>query len=248
MDRDPLLLWRLATHLSVVDAALLIAGHDPSAFEGLRQNSGEGGFDISSFDKPPGFQAALTALTNAIRKRTLKSELFFAQDYPPEDNFGWGFITNQLVLSESDIEALVSGALMSPIEERQPPKGTIYLYREPHWGRTMIDVDDLKTWLRSRGVSTGFFFPSEQAELDDFLNPSHDHFAPELALAVMAWRALAGVNKYKNGVKSAIEAWIRANPDAWQSDLQLSDKAKDRIATLINWRPSGGAPRTGGET
>jgi hypothetical protein len=32
--------------------------------------------------------------------------------------------------------------------------------REVDWHRTVVAVEDMKRWLRSRGIGTGFFFPA----------------------------------------------------------------------------------------
>jgi len=68
---------------------------------------------------------------------------------------------------------------------------------------------------------------------------SHKHFAPELDLAMSAWRALADVNKFSGGAKAVIEKWINTNPDAWQGKEDLSKSAKERIIILVNWTKGG---------
>lgn len=64
MEMSSIDLWKLATELSVVHAALLIAGQDPSDFEHLRpENFGK---------RAPQFLPAKIALCNAILSGTLK--------------------------------------------------------------------------------------------------------------------------------------------------------------------------------
>ena len=55
--------------------------------------------------------------------------------------------------------------------------------------KTYITVASVKTWLVSRGVKTGFFFPVG-ADAADYLDPKHPRYAPKLAAAVKAWQAM----------------------------------------------------------
>jgi len=73
-----------------------------------------------------------------------------------------------------------------------------------------------------------------------YLNPQHEYYSLELAAAVDAWTALYSDGGYKNKFshKSQIEDYLRKrNP-------QLSDRAIERLATIVNPRKSGGAPPT----
>ena len=82
--------------------------------------------------------------------------------------------------------------------------------------------------------------------MDDFMDPDHDHFAPELDLAVKAWRALSSVRKTPGGVTTAIRKWLDANPQAWMGDGdQASNECKERIKTVVNWNKRGGPDKTG---
>lgn len=241
-DDDPLLLWRLAADLSVVDAAVLIVGANPSDFEALRGYSTWDARQTGSYSvaedaqAPAGFDAAFAAMRAAILKGNLKAQLTYPQDRR-------SFATDGLrIITTADLSRVtINGA------DGSLPGGHILTFqREPHWGASMLDVDDLKAWLRSRGVTTGFFFAKAEAAPADFLDPEHERFAPELALAVSAWTGLADQPSFKRGVKAAIEAWIAANPDAWRGDEPASDSAKERIATVVNWKPKGGMPKAGG--
>jgi hypothetical protein len=61
-----------------------------------------------------------------------------------------------------------------------------YETAEPDWGKTTINVEDLKIWLKNRGVKTGFFFPQGD-DTPDFLDSRHSNFSPKLAAAICAW-------------------------------------------------------------
>lgn len=74
---------------------------------------------------------------------------------------------------------------------------------------------------------------------EPYLDPSHNHYSKELAVAVNAWRTLydkGGAYKAKKSHKEQIKATLAGNG--------LSDAAIDRIATLVNPNKAGGAPST----
>jgi hypothetical protein len=234
-------LWRLAEEVSVIDAAVLIAGGDPAAIHSLNPNP-----EIESVNHPEGFQAAFRSICAAVNKRTLPARLAYPS-YSAASSHPSG--PNSLVIVESGAIAYsLSSDFILPSGEGFADEWSkkLVVERTPDWSKSFIDVSDLKAWLRSRGFNVGFFFAKEEPEDDDFMDPDHDHFSPELALAVKAWRALASEQKFKKGAKAAIEAWLTANPDAWEGDGKLSVNAKDRVITLVNWRRGGGAPASEG--
>lgn len=244
MDEANLNLWRLASDLTVEDAAILIAGGDPSAVDYEEDTFGRQQ-EVKRTTGHPGFLAVFTSLTNAIRKGHLSANLATRAD-------GGGPLSNRLegdiwILSHSEIAQIRSKLGNDPFVNT-PLDGAdgIQIQVEPDWTRTTMEVEGLKDWLRSRGYTTGFFFPQKEEPSDAFMNPDHVHFAPELALAVTAWRALEGKSGFARGVKAAIGGWIDANPDAWQGDGDLSENAKDRIVTVTNWQKRGGPPTVGG--
>lgn len=252
MDDAKLQLWRLVSDLSVEDAAILIAGGDPSDLD-YESDSFGNEYSVKRTTGHSGFLAVFTSLTNAIRKGHIQAHLAFRAKSGGVDPVRSAMAPNGLrgetwVMSKSDLSRLRDSLEGDPFGDT-PLDGAdgIRLEVEPDWTRATIDVEDLKAWLRSRGFTTGFFFPSQdESAPDDFMNPDHEHFAPELALAVSAWRGLASEQKFPRGTKPAIESWIDANPNAWLGDGEVSAAAKERIATLVNWRKSGGAPTTGG--
>jgi hypothetical protein len=243
VENDPLSLWRLAADLSVVDAAILIAGGDPSEIDRFHEDNPymtEEHKWKKRTTKHPGFVPAFSALKAAVLDGQIATHFqytatpYFEDMKFPIDKF---HIVSREVLSE------YLSAFYRPVEN---PNGKIAIFDEPDWAETFVKVDGLKSWLRSRGFTVGFFFNSDKAGPDEFMDKSHEHFAPELALAVEAWRALAEVQRFPRGPKAAIKEWIDANPDVWQGEDSLSNEAKMRIMTLVNWKRSGGANPTGG--
>ena len=234
---DPLSLWRLAADLSVEDAAILIAGGDPSAVE-AEQN----GFGIYQEVKKTtghrGYAAVFTALRNDILKGQLPALLQYR--YREVDEFSAERDSSTWIVSKVVLETLFDQSKHHTLES-----WGVRIVREPDWSATTVNVEELRSWLRGRGMTSGFFFPAEQPATESLLDPEHDHFAPELALAVTAWRALENETVRGKSAKARVEAWIKDNPQAWQGKQSLSGSACERIATLVNWQREGGAPITG---
>lgn len=239
-EDDPLFLWRLSDHLSVENAAILIAGGDPSAedevnLEGLdRVHTVRG----KRTDGHPGFVPAFTALKTAVRQGKLSARFEYkvSSGYKSRQDEDCWVVSGRILDDPAKLE-IVHG---------KDDSISILMWTEPDWSRTMLDVLGLKMWLQEKGFKTGFFFPATQANEDDFMDPSHEHFAPELAIAVAAWRALSQTQKFPQSPKATIKDWINNNPSEWQSKDELSSEAKERIAMVANWKRSGGANPTGG--
>lgn len=121
---------------------------------------------------------------------------------------------------------------------------------EPDWEKTTILVEDLKVWLRGRGLRTGFFFPLSE-DAPDFLNSSHKNYAPKLAAAIGAWEAVTADPKLIKGktVKQALLKWLRKNADQFgltKDDGNPNEQGIEEIAKISNWDAKGGAPKTPG--
>ena len=61
-------------------------------------------------------------------------------------------------------------------------------------------------------------------------------YPPELDLAMQAWEAVRN-DKGKGKPKAKVKAWLDKN-------TKLSNEAKERISTVVNWDKTGGATRT----
>ena len=88
--------WRLCDHLSVVQAALLVVGHDPSS----EANYVEG---WAPERRPTGYEAAKTAITNALKRGAIEGNLVKDADFDMNGNFD-GWKEGTIVLSESQVE------------------------------------------------------------------------------------------------------------------------------------------------
>jgi len=193
---DPLDYWRLCDELSVVQAALLIVGEDPSGTQDyIDQQQAE--------NRPEGYTAAKAALVNAIRGKRLRANLVEYEDFA-----------------------------------------------EPSWHLTTISVEDLRVWLRSRGINTGFFFPEPQAD-PDYLSQFHDNYSPKLAAAIEAWKAVSSDDQLRRGksVKQAVIVWLRQHANEFgltKEDGNPNEQGIEEAAKIANWDTKGGAPKTPG--
>ena len=193
--------WRLCDELSVIQAALLIVGADPSGCE-------------SSSNRPEvGCDAAKTALMNAIKGKRLRANVVY--DYVVDDDGEWTRCS------------------------------------EPDWHRTTIVVEDLRAWLKSRGISTGFFFFPEPQAVPNFLSESHEYFSSKLAAAIQATKAVAADPELRHGksVKQALIVWLRQHAGEYgltKDDGSPNEQGIDDVAKVANWDTKGGAPRTPG--
>jgi hypothetical protein len=195
LTTDPLDHWRLCDELSVLQAALLIVGENPSER------------DWGPESRLSGYDAAKAALINAIKGKRLAA--------------------NVINLVDLDGES-----------------------RRPDWDHTTIMVEDLKAWLRSRGIKTGFFFPAPEAG-PDYLSKFHPNYSAKLAAAIEAWKAVSADAELRRGksVKQALIVWLRRNASEFgltKEDGSPNEQGIEDVAKIANWDTRGGAPKTPG--
>ncbi|UNU73645.1 hypothetical protein LU293_01665 [Moraxella nasovis] len=112
--------------------------------------------------------------------------------------------------------------------------------------QTTITRNDIKQWLENRGVFPTAFFPNGRK--DDYMNPNHDCYSPDLALCVKAWE-VAQTAHYDGTTKEFMANWIKQNAQAykWENhtnpkELMGDTKAKE-LASVANWNKKGGAAK-----
>jgi len=197
---DALDYWRLCDELSVVQAALLIVGEDPSEFQ-----EGVDSWDPAS--RPRGYGAAKAALINAINGKRLAANVVDSED---EGGRSYG----------------------------------------PNWHQTTIMVEELRAWLRSRGIKTGFFFTAPEAE-PDYLSKSHPSYSAKLAAAIEAWKAVSADAELRRGksVKQTLIVWLRQHANEFgltKEDGNPNEQGIEDVSKIANWDTRGGAPKTPG--
>jgi hypothetical protein len=95
-EMDGLEYWRLCDELSVVQAALLIAGRDPSVDGEYIENWGPE-------KRPLGYEAAKTAISNALRRGRITGQLIPVYEYDINGN-ACGEVLDSIDVGKSRIE------------------------------------------------------------------------------------------------------------------------------------------------
>jgi len=190
--------WRLSDELTIIQAAILICGYDPTNL----QNSVR--YNDSNY--PDGYVAIKHALSSAAKSEILKSR-------------------ETKVLNEQDDNYYVDDDL------------------------ALLNVDDLKKWLFSKGIRKHFFFFPEEPE-GEFLSRKHPRYSPKLAAAVRAWQAMDDNNLHAKTPKQSVMKWLRLHSTEYglsDDDGKPMESAIEEIAKIVNWNPKGGAPSTPNE-
>lgn len=203
-DMESLDYWRLCDELSIIQAALLLVESDPSGENGYAEN-------WQMHQRPHGYEAAKTAITNAFRRGAIKGRLIPNYEYDINGN-QCGAIDDSINLVESRVE-----------------------------------VKSLREWLETRGIRTGFFFPTATIA-PDYLNPKNPRYAPKLAAAVRAWQSV--IDAGGKHPKQALAKWLREHAAEFgmtDDEGKPNETGIEEAAKVANWQPGGGAPKTPGE-
>lgn len=235
-----MIMWSLADELSVVNAAILITGNDPSATHPVHDLDVDMTYREKTTTGHKGFDAAFNALRSAILANKLQAKVVYSVDVDPAE-------LRAVVRDGRQVSAL-SGQLLSQCAD------AVLLQREPDWKQTVIEVEELKRWLRSRNYRPPFFFPptdnqpKPRPKVRDYMDPSHHRYSAKLACAVAAWEALSDLPENRPIMK-AIRDWVTSHGEKYRvgSNGKVPENALEQIAKVVNWKPTGGAPKTGGQ-
>lgn len=226
IEIDPL--WCLHDEFTVEQAAALIAGYNPGDIARLLEMGVPA--VISSFPK---LYPAQTALVNAINAGRLIATI--RRDARLQ---GWDEFPN---IGEATREIKPDDG------PHQGEHGDTVIYREsPDWGKSTVTLDDLRAWLTSRGMKTGFFFPGA-TDAPDYLDPDNPRFAPKLAAAVRAWQSVTDPGG--RSPKQALEKWLREHASEFglvDDEGNPINQAVEECSKVANWSQGGGAPKTPG--
>lgn len=196
--------WRLCDELSIVQAALLLVGSDPSGDDGYAEN-------WEMHKRPPGYEAAKTAIAYALSRGLIKGQLIPKYDYDINGNQG------------PEIEGSINPS------------------------QSMVEVESLRVWLKTRGIIKGFFFPTA-SDAPDYLDPNNPRYAPKLAAAVQAWQSVTDTEGKHQ--KKALAKWLREHAAAFgmtDEEGKPNETGIEETAKVANWQPGGGAPKTPSE-
>ena len=230
-------LWNLADPLTVQQAAALIAGFDPNA---VRFNSDSAGWfqnetGLTDSDGITWVQTAYVALANTINAGILKATIRRNARIQGWDEYpNWGESTRDLYNHDD-------GAI------RESYEPSVIYCESPDCGKTTVAVGDLRAWLESAGIRTGFFFPTA-TDAPDYLDPKNPRYAPKLAAAVRAWQSVT--DSGGKHPKQALAKWLREHAAEFgmtDDEGKPNETGIEEAAKVANWQPGGGAPKTPGE-
>lgn len=119
---------------------------------------------------------------------------------------------------------------------------------EINWDDSIINIDSLIAWMKSRSFVDGFFIQKSE-ELDAISNKLAENYAPKLAAAVRAWNEVTSDPEALNGKtpKKALEIWLRKHANEYgltDKDGNPNRLGIEEICKVANWKPGGGASPT----
>ena len=229
-------LWALSDPVTVQQAAALIAGFEPRA---VRFNSNGASWfeDQTSLTDSDGIawvDTAFSALVNAINAGKLGATVRRCARMQAWDEWP---NSGEAVRALHDDDG--------SIKEGYEP-AVIYC-EAPDWQKTPVAVGDLRAWLASAGIRTGFFFPTA-TDAPDYLDPNNPRYPPKLAAAVRAWQATTDAGgKTPN---QALAKWLREHAAEFgmtDDEGKPNETGIEEAAKVANWQLGGGAPKTPGE-
>ncbi|MBJ9682438.1 MULTISPECIES: hypothetical protein [Burkholderia] len=227
-------LWGLSDDFSVVDAAALVAGYEPTFVERHKNDT--------FFDKVyPNYAVAFKALMSAITSDRLRAKIrYSAREY--------GYADQMADLEYSESQFVSAYGTTADDDETLSEDKSCFYKPFPDWSLTTVSRDDLVSWLSSRGVKSGFFFPESSSE-EAYLDARHPRYSPKLAAAIKVWLAMEDGNLYEGkAVLKTMEDWLSSRYVelglVWEG--KINKAAISECARVANWKTSGGAPSTPG--
>lgn len=235
---DPIDYWRFHKEFTVVEAALLILDLNPSE---LKHSV------LTNTKKPENFDAVFSGITKAIINNKLKANIRYTISWMGNnDNSSWIEYPNYDEVVGYCVDEHLS---KEPLE--------VHFKKTPDWQNTLIELDDLKTWLTSSKLKPKFFFSDSNPNTPEYLDKYHPRYSEKLAACINTWVAL-GDQSLTNGksVKSAIDSYLIKNsqefglvhkkddPKHTYEKGDIIEGAKNEMTKIINWNPNGGATRT----
>lgn len=215
--------WRLCDELTIIQAALLTVGEDPSVDQEYVER-------WAPERRPKGYSAVMAALTHAIYSGRLPAQVQIDNE------------KHRTLELFTTVGAELADGNVVTIED-------LRVHRPLDIALSTIAVDDLKKWLRARGIKTGFFFPEVVMDGPDYLDGSHPNYAPKLAAAVEAWQTVTSTpDLLRNKTpKQALEKWLREHGARYgltDDEGKLNEQGMADVAKVANWNTKGGAPKT----
>ncbi|MFN4061221.1 MAG: hypothetical protein ACK4IA_10770 [Paracoccus hibiscisoli] len=246
--------WRLSDALSVIDAAILITGNDPSEKQTDYDDTGDriGQSQRQDYD---GYEAVFKALRAAIRSNRLRASIqhwVAPAAYEKTADYGYRPLNMGPSCRHTTFDFMIARhgegndgktSLNFSVDDL---RGTddYFIWKEPDWAHTTVEVEHLKEWLKGRGVFPTFFFPNGVAT--GFRDKAHPRYSSKLAACVAAWEAVKRPVK-NSSPKQTVKDWLQSNAASYgvggESGI-VSSTVAEELATIVNWATKGGATPT----
>lgn len=140
------------------------------------------------------------------------------------------------IVTNADVQKLVNADL----------KKDWLVLAEINTNETIITKADLKVWLESKGVYPKMFFPNGRK--DDYMNPNHEAYSPELAVCVKAWEVAQTADYPDQTPKQFMAEWILNHAGEYGVKFdddtdKVGSKKAEALAKVANWQTLGGAKK-----
>ncbi len=175
-----------------------------------------------------------------------EAALLLSDDDPAQAGNNRGLRGRAYVFQQALLRDIRAGRLTASMPLAYAPDGSGIYECNPEtpelMGDTEVPVPALIAWADARGISHGWN-PASHGDVPQAQSRDVSRYPDELRAAIEAFEAVQGDYMALAGKtpKRAITDWLEVNRP------ELTANARERIATVANWAPSGGAPKTPGE-
>ena len=142
-------------------------------------------------------------------------------------------VKGQVFLLDKDLHQSMNAEVTMVSQVRRPSDDEVVTLDEPvevPRGVHFVSAEEAERFSREHALTL-----KSSSDTPPYLNPNHDFYSKELAVAVKAWVALFADGSFERGYSTPrqhIERWLRAG------NFDLDENAKQRIATLVNPKKS----------
>jgi len=216
MTNDISPIWKLSDHLTVNEAAALIAGFDPNYIV----YGGDNKVWIEDFETGMSaisrgvneVMAAKKSLINAIGGRILKATIIFSAE--PRYQAG--------------IDVFFEHSNEIPIILNDDNKNDYLVTPIPDWSKTIINVDELKAWMKPK-IKPTFFFDNDIQSMAGQAKRKHTSELLDILEHAIAdnWDEHAPLNPPTN---DSIDQWFTDN---YKDTKVLSKVMRDSMRTIM---------------
>lgn len=114
--------------------------------------------------------------------------------------------------------------------------------------KSILSVNSLRNFWAEKGFNAAFFFPVGSIS-EEYLDFQNQYYAPKLAAAVNAWKAVTHDPTLLSGKtpKQAMQKWLRENATRYgltSDDGKLNETGIEEICKVANWQTGGGVAKT----